>query len=231
MNYRKLWEKCYGPIPVDEQGRKYEIHHVDGNRKNNSIENLKCVSIEEHYRIHQEQGDGIACHAIKLRMQGKPLKGWHHSEKMKQKFSEDRKGKKRSFETIEKIRLVKTGTKLPAKVKDKISAAHKIPIMHKESGVVFESGKLAAKVLGVTPGTIIHRIKKGEFIYITEQEYQKGKKHKTFLQIEKYSAHRKKVRHEATGQVFKSVADAAKVFNISPSNMNYYIRKRVFSYI
>ena len=49
MNYRKLWEQNYGPIPKDETGRTYDIHHIDGNRKNNSLDNLICLSIEDHF--------------------------------------------------------------------------------------------------------------------------------------------------------------------------------------
>jgi hypothetical protein len=54
-NYRKIWEEANGPIPLDELGRTYEIHHIDGNRKNNELSNLQCVSIEEHYKIHIQQ--------------------------------------------------------------------------------------------------------------------------------------------------------------------------------
>lgn len=50
--YRKIYESHYGPIPIDETGRTYEIHHIDGNSENNDISNLKCVSIQEHYNIH-----------------------------------------------------------------------------------------------------------------------------------------------------------------------------------
>lgn len=72
MNYRKIWEQHYGSIPKDEYGRTYEIHHIDGDRSNNNIENLMCVSIEEHYKIHLKQKDYAACHAIKLRMRYTP---------------------------------------------------------------------------------------------------------------------------------------------------------------
>lgn len=40
--YRKIYENHFGPIPKDKDGRSYEIHHIDGNRKNNEISNLKC---------------------------------------------------------------------------------------------------------------------------------------------------------------------------------------------
>lgn len=55
--YRKIWEDAYGPIPKDDQGRSYEIHHIDGNRNNNELSNLMCVSIEDHIKIHTNQGD------------------------------------------------------------------------------------------------------------------------------------------------------------------------------
>ena len=57
--YRKLYEEYHGLIPVDEDGRTYEIHHLDGNRKNNEPNNLVALSIKEHYRIHYEQGDTL----------------------------------------------------------------------------------------------------------------------------------------------------------------------------
>lgn len=66
--YRKIWESHNGPIPVDEDGRSYEIHHKDGNHANNDIKNLVCVSIKEHYDIHFTQGDYAACHLIAKRM-------------------------------------------------------------------------------------------------------------------------------------------------------------------
>lgn len=67
--YRFIWTQNFGKIPVDENGRTYEIHHIDGNRSNNDISNLQCVSIDEHYKIHYEQGDYYACYLIKLRME------------------------------------------------------------------------------------------------------------------------------------------------------------------
>jgi len=66
--YRKIWENNFGPIPKDEDGRTYEIHHIDGDKSNNNIENLKCVSIKDHYNIHYQQGDWIACLRMSHRM-------------------------------------------------------------------------------------------------------------------------------------------------------------------
>lgn len=66
--YIKIWKKYYGEIPKDTIGRTYEIHHIDGNHNNNDINNLKCVTIEEHYKIHYENGDYGACVMIAKRM-------------------------------------------------------------------------------------------------------------------------------------------------------------------
>jgi hypothetical protein len=93
VDYRKLWKEYHGiDIPKDEQGRSYEIHHVDGNRSNNSIENLVCVSIEEHKRIHLEQGDIGSANLIADRFDKVYERGWQHSKETKRKMSEAHKG-------------------------------------------------------------------------------------------------------------------------------------------
>ena len=61
-NYRKIYEQHYGPIPKEPNGRSYEIHHVDGDHTNNTPENLKAVTLQEHYDIHYAQGDYGACY-------------------------------------------------------------------------------------------------------------------------------------------------------------------------
>ena len=72
INYRKIYENNFGPIPVDSDGRTYDIHHIDGNDKNNDPSNLKAVSIQEHYDIHYTQGDFFAALRIASRMKLSP---------------------------------------------------------------------------------------------------------------------------------------------------------------
>lgn len=71
--HRKIYEKYHGVIPQDDVGRTYEIHHLDGNHFNNSIDNLKAVTIQEHYDIHKAQEDWGACFLIMRRMMGDEL--------------------------------------------------------------------------------------------------------------------------------------------------------------
>jgi hypothetical protein len=67
-DYRKIYENHYGPIPSDNTGRTFEVHHVDGNHENNEPSNLIALSIVEHYEIHHSQGDWSAARLIALRM-------------------------------------------------------------------------------------------------------------------------------------------------------------------
>ena len=71
-NYRKIYEEHHGPIPRDEEGRTYDIHHIDGNWANNDINNLEAHPIRKHYDIHYEQGDYNACIRIASRMKMSP---------------------------------------------------------------------------------------------------------------------------------------------------------------
>ena len=68
MNYRKIYEDNFGPIPKDQDGRSFDIHHLDKNHFNNSPENLQALSIQEHYDIHYSQGDYGACARMGPRM-------------------------------------------------------------------------------------------------------------------------------------------------------------------
>jgi hypothetical protein len=64
-----VMENYIGRKLKTQQGNNGEqIHHIDGNRENNKLENLICVSIEDHYKIHYEQGDFVACQLIAKRM-------------------------------------------------------------------------------------------------------------------------------------------------------------------
>lgn len=130
INYRQIWKNYYGSIPKDENGISYQIHHIDGDRSNNDISNLICISIKEHYKIHLEQGDFAAAHAIKTKMKNhEQFLGWNHKEETKQKISKSLKGKYIKSEESIKRQIeskIKNGTiKLKEETKNKISQSLK----------------------------------------------------------------------------------------------------------
>lgn len=47
--HRVIWEEHYGEIP-----KGYVVHHKDGNKLNNDIENLELMSLKEHGNMHHK---------------------------------------------------------------------------------------------------------------------------------------------------------------------------------
>ncbi|MBR1728432.1 MAG: HNH endonuclease [Selenomonadaceae bacterium] len=47
--HRAVWQYHNGEIP-----QNYHIHHIDGNKDNNSIENLLLLTIAEHTKLHHQ---------------------------------------------------------------------------------------------------------------------------------------------------------------------------------
>lgn len=70
--HRKIYIENFGKIPLDEEGRTFEIHHIDGDFTNNDPSNLKAVSVQEHFQIHLGQEDWGACFKIAERMKISP---------------------------------------------------------------------------------------------------------------------------------------------------------------
>ena len=63
MNYRRLYEKHYGiKIPPE-----YIIHHIDGNRGNNAIDNLVLLPKYTHEILH------LVCNIFGCGIDGKML--------------------------------------------------------------------------------------------------------------------------------------------------------------
>lgn len=46
--HRVVWEEAHGPVPPG-----HELHHLDGNRANWNLENLKAMEKEAHQQMHR----------------------------------------------------------------------------------------------------------------------------------------------------------------------------------
>lgn len=95
--YKKIWISHNGPIPKDENGLSYEIHHINNDSTDNRIENLACLTIQEHFDIHYQQGNYKACQLIAGRMKNPSL-----GRKMSDEFKKQ--------QTEIQLRKVKDGT-------------------------------------------------------------------------------------------------------------------------
>jgi len=62
--YRRIYEDAHNV----RLSSSMDIHHIDGNHFNNDIENLKLVTLQEHYDIHYSQGDYAAAFRIAQRL-------------------------------------------------------------------------------------------------------------------------------------------------------------------
>lgn len=69
-----VWEAFYGKIT-----KGFHVHHIDGDKSNNCIYNLKLLSIKQHVNAHfsEEKREAARKHVANIR----PLtKEWHSSE-------------------------------------------------------------------------------------------------------------------------------------------------------
>lgn len=129
MHYRQIWQSEFGEIPKDENGRSYEIHHIDGNKDNDDISNLECLSIQEHYLRHHMQNDWGACFAIAKRMRmstdeiSKLLKG--KTSPMKGKSYEELYGVEKARKLKQATSIRNTGRKISKETKEHWSKMRK----------------------------------------------------------------------------------------------------------
>ena len=80
--HRYIYEKYYGKIP-----KGYDVHHIDHNKDNNDISNLKLVTAKEHKEIHareltEEQRNKMR-ENMNLKARPKAIE-WHKSNKGKE---------------------------------------------------------------------------------------------------------------------------------------------------
>jgi hypothetical protein len=164
MHYRKIYESKFGKIPKDKNGRSYEIHHIDGNHNNNSLDNLICVSIEEHYKIHLEQGDFNAANLIADRIKSPNLKikGFKkvHSEETKLKIKNTLLGRKRPTNVRKNISNGLKGRKLSeSHIQNfKFRKNNTKKVIDIVTGVIYDTVNEAANMVGIKRTTLIAKL-------------------------------------------------------------------------
>ena len=81
--HRYVWEKHYGEIPPD-----HHIHHINGDKSDNRIENLECVVAHKHLSMHAKELKFDPRCVAGLEKAREAAKAWHGSEEGRKWHSE-----------------------------------------------------------------------------------------------------------------------------------------------
>lgn len=84
--HRVVYEKTQGVIP-----KGMHVHHIDGDRSNNSPDNLELLTVKEHVKEHIARGDIKPSFNSKAR---KAAAAWHKDPANREKRAAARRGVK-----------------------------------------------------------------------------------------------------------------------------------------
>ena len=74
--HRMVWEANNGPIPEG-----YDVHHIDGDRANNDIDNLQLLLGTDHGRLHMNTPERKEQSKKAIVIAAEAAKEWHRTEK------------------------------------------------------------------------------------------------------------------------------------------------------
>lgn len=84
--HRTVWESQYGEIP-----HGYHIHHKDGDRTNNDIENLECIKASEHESQHNSDIKRRPMKMKAIKAAQDAARAWHGTDEGKEWHSKQGK--------------------------------------------------------------------------------------------------------------------------------------------
>ena len=91
MNYRKIYELHHGEIKPGNH-----IHHIDGDRNNNNIDNLISVSRSMHYEFHKDRWENLGLHkdakAMNALSKDSKISGFKNSKDHNSKIGDANRG-------------------------------------------------------------------------------------------------------------------------------------------
>ena len=72
--HRYVWEQEVGPIPDG-----FDVHHIDGDKSNNSIDNLSLMTSRAHRILHGKEESRKAKMRLNIAKAQEAAKAWHSS--------------------------------------------------------------------------------------------------------------------------------------------------------
>ena len=77
FEHRRVWEDAHGPIPAG-----MFIHHVNGDKLDNRLENLELLSKKDHMQLHAARGDFRRSDETRRRISRAQQRVWAAKRKM-----------------------------------------------------------------------------------------------------------------------------------------------------